>query len=44
MGALAAILGIQAPATRLEDPKRLLEPITDGAARLTRALGGPPRP
>jgi DNA-binding IclR family transcriptional regulator len=39
-GALAAILGIQGPATRLEDPTRLLAPLLEGAAELTRALGG----
>jgi DNA-binding IclR family transcriptional regulator len=39
-GELAAILGIQGPAARLEDPKRLLAPLTEGAAALTRALGG----
>jgi IclR family acetate operon transcriptional repressor len=39
-GALAAILGIQGPATRLEDPTQLLEPLLEGAATLTRALGG----
>ena len=40
-GALAAILGIQGPASRLEDPTRVLEPLLGGAAALTRALGGP---
>jgi DNA-binding IclR family transcriptional regulator len=39
-GALAAILGIQGPATRLEDPTVLLEPLLEGTAALTRALGG----
>ena len=39
-GALAAILGIQGPATRLEDPTRVLVPLLEGAASLTRALGG----
>jgi DNA-binding IclR family transcriptional regulator len=39
-GELAAILGIQGPAARLEDPTRLLVPLTEGAAALTRALGG----
>jgi IclR family acetate operon transcriptional repressor len=39
-GELAAILGIQGPAARLEDPTRLLAPLTEGAAALTRALGG----
>ena len=38
--ALAAILGIQGPATRPEDPTRLLAPLLEGAASLTRALGG----
>jgi DNA-binding IclR family transcriptional regulator len=41
-GALAAILGLQAPASRLEDPTRLLGTLRDGAAKLTRALGGRP--
>jgi IclR family acetate operon transcriptional repressor len=39
-GELAAILGIQGPATRVEDPTRLLTPLLEGAAALTRALGG----
>ena len=39
-GRLAAIIGIQAPATRLEDPTAVLAPLLDGAATLTRALGG----
>jgi IclR family acetate operon transcriptional repressor len=39
-GELAAILGIQGPATRLEDPTQLLAPLVDGAAALTSALGG----
>ena len=39
-GALAAILGVQGPASRLEDPTRVLAPLLDGAAALTRALGG----
>jgi IclR family acetate operon transcriptional repressor len=39
-GTLAAILGIQGPSTRLEDPTRLLAPLLEGAATLTRALGG----
>lgn len=38
-GALAAILGLQGPANRLEDPTRLLTELRDGAATLTRALG-----
>jgi DNA-binding IclR family transcriptional regulator len=40
-GRLAAILGLQGPSTRLEDPTRLLDELFDGAATLTRALGGP---
>jgi IclR family acetate operon transcriptional repressor len=40
-GALAAILGLQGPATRLEDPTQLLAPLRDAAAVLMRALGGP---
>jgi IclR family acetate operon transcriptional repressor len=39
-GALAAILGLQGPASRLEDPTRLLGVLLVGAATLTRALGG----
>jgi IclR family acetate operon transcriptional repressor len=39
-GALAAILGLQGPANRLEDPTRLLATLQDGAAALMRALGG----
>lgn len=39
-GALAAILGIQGPASRLEDPTRLLGPLRRGAGALTAALGG----
>ncbi len=39
-GALAAILGLQGPANRLEDPVRLLGALLDGTAALTRALGG----
>ncbi len=38
-GALAAILGLQGPANRLQDPTRLLAELRDGAATLTRALG-----
>jgi DNA-binding IclR family transcriptional regulator len=38
-GALAAILGLQGPANRLEDPTRLLVELREGAATLTRALG-----
>jgi len=38
-GTLAAILGLQGPASRLEDPTRLLPILLDGAAKLTRALG-----
>ena len=39
-GALAAILGLQGPSSRLEDPARLLPVLTEEAAKLTRALGG----
>ncbi len=39
---LAAILGLQAPASRLEDPLRVLDELLAGAAALTRALGGRP--
>ena len=39
-GALAAILGIQGPAGRLEDPTALLGVLRERAASLTRALGG----
>ncbi len=39
-GALAAILGLQGPASRMEDPLRLLPALREGAAALTRALGG----
>jgi IclR family acetate operon transcriptional repressor len=39
-GALAAILGIQAPGSRLEDPTRVLDPLRAGARALTLALGG----
>src|ERR1700716_1286318 len=42
-GALAAILGLQGPASRLEDPTRLLGPLLDGTANLPGALGGRPR-
>jgi len=42
-GNLAAILGLQAPASRLEDPTRLLDSLCDAASGLTRALGGRPR-
>jgi IclR family acetate operon transcriptional repressor len=41
-GSLAAILGIQGPANRLHDPTRLLAVLREGAATLTRALGGSP--
>ncbi|HWE32370.1 MAG TPA: IclR family transcriptional regulator [Solirubrobacteraceae bacterium] len=41
-GELAAILGIQGPAARLEDPTRLLAPLLEGVAALSRALGGRP--
>jgi DNA-binding IclR family transcriptional regulator len=39
-GSLAAILGIQGPAGRLEDPTRHLPVLLLGTAQLTRALGG----
>jgi IclR family acetate operon transcriptional repressor len=39
-GVLTAILGIQGPAGRLEDPTRHLPTLLENAARLTRALGG----
>ncbi len=39
-GRLAAIIGIQAPASRLEDPTTVLEPLLAATAALTRALGG----
>lgn len=39
-GSLAAILGIQGPAARLEDPTRHLPILLESAAALTRALGG----
>jgi DNA-binding IclR family transcriptional regulator len=39
-GSLAAILGIQGPAGRLEDPTRHLPFLLAGTAQLTRALGG----
>jgi len=39
-GSLAAILGLQGPAARLEDPTRHLPVLLEGAATLTRALGG----
>ena len=39
-GVLAAILGLQGPAARLEDPTAHLPILLDGAAELTRALGG----
>ena len=41
-GALAAILGLQGPANRLEDPTRLLAPLLEATATLTRAMGGRP--
>src|SRR5439155_18431081 len=37
---LAAILGIQGPANRLEDPVMLLGVLREEAGKLTRALGG----
>jgi IclR family acetate operon transcriptional repressor len=39
-GGLAAIVGIQGPAARLEDPTRVLAPLLEGAGALSRALGG----
>jgi DNA-binding IclR family transcriptional regulator len=39
-GSLAAILGLQGPASRLEDPTRVLGTLLDGAAAVTQALGG----
>ena len=39
-GTFAAILGLQGPASRLEDPDRLLAILLEGTASLTRALGG----
>ena len=41
-GQLAAILGLQGPSSRLEDPTRLLGMLLDGVSTLTRALGGTP--
>jgi IclR family acetate operon transcriptional repressor len=41
-GALAAILGVQAPAGRLDDPTRVLAVLQDSVSRLTRALGATP--
>jgi IclR family acetate operon transcriptional repressor len=41
-GELAAILGLQGPANRLEDPVRPLAELLEGAGALTRALGGRP--
>ena len=41
-GALAAILGLQGPAARLDDPTRQLAVLLEAAATLTRALGGIP--
>lgn len=37
--ALAAIIGVQGPASRLAEPARLLEPLLEAAAKLARALG-----
>ena len=37
---LIAILGLQGPSSRLEDPVRLLPALEEQAAQLTRALGG----
>lgn len=39
-GTLAAILGIQGPATRLDDPTRQLPIVLEAATALTRGLGG----
>ena len=39
-GELAAILGLQGPASRLEQPSRLLEILLEATASLNRALGG----
>jgi IclR family acetate operon transcriptional repressor len=39
-GDLAAILGLQGPAGRLDDPAKHLRILLDAAAALTRALGG----
>lgn len=39
-GTLAAILGLQGPAARLRDPTRVLAPLLEGVAALTRELGG----
>jgi len=39
-GSLAAILGLQGPAGRLQDPTRQLPILLESAAALTRALGG----
>jgi len=39
-GALAAILGLQGPAARLDDPRRQLTVLLEAAGTLTRALGG----
>ncbi len=39
-GTLAAIVGLQGPSNRLEDPVRLLPVLEEEAAQLTRALGG----
>ncbi len=37
---LVAILGIQGPASRMQNPNRLLADLLGGAQKLTRALGG----
>jgi IclR family acetate operon transcriptional repressor len=39
-GGLAAILGLQGPAGRMDDPAKHLRILSDAAAALTRALGG----
>ncbi len=43
-GTLVAILGLQGPAARLDDPVVLLPALQHGVATLTRALGGHPGP
>ena len=43
-GALAAILGLQGPASRLADPTRVLDVLLRATATLTRALGGTATP
>jgi DNA-binding IclR family transcriptional regulator len=41
-GKLAAIIGLQGPASRLEDPTRLLGTLREATTELTRKLGGRP--